>query len=134
MNTLSPHAQALPLRSADPKRKHGIRFMNLMDGRKMEKYRIERQFIKKPAPAYALKVSGYYHKRFPIKSLTEQEAKKEMDVIENYLNDFTYIVRNSKNKLGVTHKIERTDNRITVYTLYNTPIITFWIEEEKEDE
>nr|DAV51813.1 MAG TPA: hypothetical protein [Caudoviricetes sp.] len=59
MNTLSPHAQALPLRSADPKRKHGIRFMNLMDGRKMEKYRIERQFIKKPAPAYALKVSGY---------------------------------------------------------------------------
>ncbi|MFR3055163.1 hypothetical protein [Phocaeicola coprophilus] len=134
MNTLSPHAQALPSRSADPKRKHGIRFMNLMDGRKMEKYRIERQFIKKPAPAYALKVSGYYHKRFPIKSLTEQEAKKEMDVIENYLNDFTYIVRNSKNKLGVTHKIERTDNRITVYTLYNTPIITFWIEEEKEDE
>jgi hypothetical protein len=134
MNTLSPHAQALPLRSADPKRKHGIRFMNLMDGRKMEKYRIERQFIKKPAPAYALKVSGYYHKRFPIKSLTEQEAKKEMDVIENYLNDFTYIVRNSKNKLGVTHKIERTDNRITVYNLYNTPIITFWIEEEKEDE
>ena len=134
MNTLSPHAQALPLWSADPKRKHGIRFMNLMDGRKMEKYRIERQFIKKPAPAYALKVSGYYHKRFPIKSLTEQEAKKEMDVIENYLNDFTYIVRNSKNKLGVTHKIERTDNRITVYTLYNTPIITFWIEEEKEDE
>lgn len=100
----------------------------------MEKYRIERQFIKKPAPAYALKVSGYYHKRFPIKSLTEQEAKKEMDVIENYLNDFTYIVRNSKNKLGVTHKIERTDNRITVYPLYNTPIITFWIEEEKEDE
>ena len=134
MNTLSRHAQALPLRSADPKRKHGIRFMNLMDGRKMEKYRIERQFIKKPAPAYALKVSGYYHKRFPIKSLTEQEAKKEMDVIENYLNDFTYIVRNSKNKLGVTHKIERTDNRITVYNLYNTPIITFWIEEEKEDE
>nr|DAS19959.1 MAG TPA: hypothetical protein [Caudoviricetes sp.] len=134
MNTLSPHAQALPSRSADPKRKHGIRFMNLMDGRKMEKYRIERQFIKKPAPAYALKVSGYYHKRFPIKSLTEQEAKKEMDVIENYLNDFTYIVRNSKNKLGVTHKIERTDNRITVYNLYNTPIITFWIEEEKEDE
>ncbi|WP_286031949.1 hypothetical protein [Phocaeicola coprophilus] len=134
MNTLSPHAQALPSRSADPKRKHGIRFMNLMDGKKMEKYRIERQFIKKPAPAYALKVSGYYHKRFPIKSLTEQEAKKEMDVIENYLNDFTYIVRNSKNKLGVTHKIERTDNRITVYTLYNTPIITFWIEEEKEDE
>jgi hypothetical protein len=134
MNTLSPHAQALPSRSADPKRKHGIRFMNLMDGKKMEKYRIERQFIKKPAPAYALKVSGYYHKRFPIKSLTEQEAKKEMDVIENYLNDFTYIVRNSKNKLGVTHKIERTDNRITVYNLYNTPIITFWIEEEKEDE
>jgi hypothetical protein len=134
MNTLSPHAQALPSRSADPKRKHGIRFMNLMDGRKMEKYRIERKFIKRPVPAYALKVSGYYHKRFPIKSLTEQEAKKEMDVIENYLNDFTYIVRNSKNKLGVTHKIERTDNRITVYTLYNTPIITFWIEEEKEDE
>ena len=59
-----------------------------MDGRKMEKYRIERQFIKKPAPAYALKVSGYYHKRFPIKSLTEQEAKKEMDVIENYLNEW----------------------------------------------
>ncbi len=47
MNTLSPHAQALPSRSADPKRKHGIRFMNLMDGRKMEKYRIERKFITK---------------------------------------------------------------------------------------
>ena len=100
----------------------------------MEKYRIERQFIKKPAPAYALKVSGYYHKRFPIKSLTKQEAIEEMDVIERYLNDFTYIVRNSKNKLGTTHKIQRTDNCITVFNHYGTTIITFWIEEEKEDE
>lgn len=100
----------------------------------MGKYRIERKFIKKPAPSYALKVSGYYHKRFPIKSLTKQEAKDEMDVIESYLNDFIYIVRNSKNKLGVTHKIDRTDNRITVYNHNDTPIITFWIEEEKEDE
>jgi hypothetical protein len=94
-----------------------------MDGKKMEKYRIERQFIKKPAPAYALKVSGYYHKRFPIKSLTEQEAKKEMDVIENYLNDFTYIVRNSKNKLGVTHKIERTS--FSAYTV-TEPVPPHW--------
>lgn len=100
----------------------------------MEKYRIERQFIKKPAPAYALKVSGYYHKRFPIQSLTQQQAKEEMDIIEKYLNNFTYIVRNSKNKLGITHKIERTDNRITVYTVYDKPVITFWIEEEKKDE
>lgn len=100
----------------------------------MKKYRIERKFIKKPVPAYALMVSGYYHKRFPIKSLTQQEAKEEMDIIERYLNNFVYIVRNSKNTLGVTHKIERTDNRITVYTVYNKPVITFWIEEEKEDE
>ena len=57
-----------------------------------------------------------------------------MDVIENYMNDFTYIVRNSNNKLGITHKIERTDNRITVYTVYDKPVIRFWIEEEKEDE
>ena len=79
-------------------------------------------------------MSGYYHNRFPIKSLAKEEAKEEMDIIERYLNNFVYIVRNSKNILGVTHKIERTDNRITVYTLYDTPIITFWIEEEKEDE
>ena len=98
----------------------------------MGKYRIERKFIKKPIPKYALEV--YYHNRFPIKSLTKEEAKEEMDIIERYLNNFVYIVRNSKNILGVTHKIERTDNRITVYTLYDTPIITFWIEEEKEDE
>lgn len=100
----------------------------------MGKYRIERQFIKKPIPKYALEISGYYHKRFPIQSLTKQQAKEEMDIIERFLNDFVYIVRNSTNILGITHKIERTDNRITVYTLYNTPIITFWIEEEKEDE
>ena len=75
-----------------------------------------------------------FHNRFPIKSLTKEEAKEEMDIIERYLNNFVYIVRNSKNILGVTHKIERTDNRITVYTLYDTPIITFWIEEEKGDE
>ena len=100
----------------------------------MEKYRIERQFIKKPIPKYALEVSGYYHNRFPIKSLTKEGAKEEMNIIERYLNNFVYIVRNSKNILGVTHKIERTDNRITVYNYYNTPIITFWIEEEKEYE
>lgn len=100
----------------------------------MGKYRIERKFIKKPLPEYALGISGYYHKRFPIQSLTKQQAKEEMDVIEGYLNDFIYIVRNSKNKLGITHKIERTDNRITVYTVNDKPVITFWIEEEKEDE
>lgn len=48
----------------------------------MGKYRIERKFIKKPIPKYALEVSGYYHKRFPIKSLTKEEAKEEMDIIE----------------------------------------------------
>jgi hypothetical protein len=100
----------------------------------MGKYRIEREFIKKPVPKYALEISGYYYKRFPIKSLTQWEAKEEMNIIERYLNNFVYIVRNSKNTLGVTHKIERTDNRITVYNHYNTPIITFWIEEEKKDE
>lgn len=100
----------------------------------MEKYRIERKFIKKPLPKYTLEISGYYHKRFPIQSLTQQQAKEEMDIIEKYLNNFIYIVRNSKNKLGITHKIERTDNRITVYTVYDKPVITFWIEEEKEDE
>lgn len=105
-----------------------------MDGRKMEKYRIERKFIKRPVPAYALMISGYYHKRFPIKSLTRQEAKEEMDIIERYLNNFVYIVRNSKIILGVNNKIERTDNRITVYTIYDKPVITFWIEEEREDE
>jgi len=105
-----------------------------MDGRKMGKYRIERKFVKKPIPKYALEVSGYYHKRFPIKSLTQEKAKEEMDIIERYLKSFVYIVRNSKNTLGITHKIERTDNRITVYTVYNKPVITFWIEEEKEDE
>lgn len=57
-----------------------------------------------------------------------------MDIIEKYLNNFTYIVRNSKNKLGVTHKIERIDSQITVYTIFDKPVITFWIEEEKEDE
>ena len=108
--------------------------MNLTDGKKMGKYRIERKFIKKPLPKYALEISGYYHKRFPIQSLTQQQAKEEMDIIEKYLNNFIYIVRNSKNKLGITHKIERTDNRITVYTVYDKPVITFWIEEEKEDE
>lgn len=108
--------------------------MNLMDGRKMEKYRIERKFIKRPVPAYALMISGYYHKRFPIKSLTRQEAREEMDIIERYLNEFVYIVRNSKNTLGVTHMIKRTDNRITAYTIKDKPVITFWIEEEKEDE
>ncbi len=100
----------------------------------MKKYRIERQFIKKPIPKYALEVSGYYHNRFPIKSLTKEEAKEEMNIIERYLNNFVYIVRNSKNILGVTHKIERTDNRITVYNYNNTPIIRFCIEEEKEDD
>lgn len=100
----------------------------------MGKYRIEREFIKKPIPKYALEVSGYYHKRFPIKSLTKEEAKEEMDIIERYLNNFVYIVRNSKTRLGVNNKIERTDNRITVYTIYNKPVITFWTEEEKEDE
>lgn len=100
----------------------------------MAKYRIERNFIKKPIPKYALEISGYYHKRFPIKSLTRQEAKEEMDIIEKYLNNFVYIVRNSKIILGVNNKIERTDNRITVYTIYDKPVITFWIEEEREDE
>lgn len=100
----------------------------------MGKYRIERKFVKKPIPKYALEVSGYYHKRFPIKSLTQEKAKEEMDIIERYLKSFVYIVRNSKNTLGITHKIERTDNRITVYTVYDKPVITFWIEEEKEDE
>lgn len=100
----------------------------------MGKYRIERQFIKKPLPKYALEISGYYPKRFPIQSLTKQQAKEEMDIIERFLNDFVYIVRNSTNILGITHKIERIDNRITVYTIYDKPVITFWIEEEKEDE
>lgn len=57
-----------------------------------------------------------------------------MDIIERYLNNFVYIVRNSKIILGVNNKIERTDNRITVYTIYDKPVITFWIEEEREDE
>lgn len=100
----------------------------------MAKYRIERKFIKRPVPAYALMISGYYHKRFPVTSLTRQEAKEEMDIIERYLNNFVYIVRNSKIILGVNNKIERTDNRITVYTIYDKPVITFWIKEEKEDE
>ena len=101
-----------------------------MDGKKMEKYRIERKFIKKPLPKYALEISGYYHKRFPIKSLTKQQAKEEMDIIERFLNDFVYIVRNSKNILGTTHKIERSDSQITVYTIFDKPVITFLIEEE----
>lgn len=75
-------------------------------------------------------VSGYYHKRFPIKSLTQQEAKEEMDIIERYLNQFVYIRRNSKEILGVSHRIERTDNRITVYTINDKPVITIWMEEE----
>lgn len=99
----------------------------------MKKYRIERKFIKKPVPAYALMVSGYYHKRFPIKSLTQQEAKEEMDIIERYLNQFVYIRRNSKEILGVSHRIERTDNCITVYTINDKPVIKFWMEEEQDE-
>jgi hypothetical protein len=134
MNTPSPHVKALPSRSAAHRRKRGKWFINLMDGKQMGKYRIERKFVKKPIPKYALEISGYYHKRFPIKSLTKEDAKEEMNIIERYLNNFVYIVRNSKTILGVNNKIERTDNRITVYTIYNKPVITFWIEEEKEDE
>lgn len=65
----------------------------------MGKYRIERKFTKKPLPKYALEISGYYHKRFPIQSLTQQQAKEEMDIIEKYLNNFTYIVRTLKTNL-----------------------------------
>lgn len=96
----------------------------------MKTYRIERKIVKRPVPAYALSAVGYYYKGFPIKGLTRQEAKEEMDSIERYLKGFIYKRRNSLETLGVSHRIDHIDNRITVYTINDKPVMTFWIEEE----
>ena len=96
----------------------------------MKMYRIERKLIKRPVPEYALSAVAYYYKSFPIKSLSEQQAKYEMDSIEQYLKGFIYKRRNSLVTLGVSHRIDHIDNRITVYTINDKPVMTFWIEEE----
>ena len=59
-----------------------------------------------------------------------EAMKYEMDSIERYLKGFIYKRRNSLETLGVSHRIDHIDNRITVYTINDKPVMTFWIEEE----
>jgi hypothetical protein len=91
MNTLSPHAQALPSRSADPKRKHGIRFMNLMDGKMKRKskckwYAIWTVYCILISPLLIMAMFSYFLK-LPFELLVERVGKVKWWLVNRYKPD-----------------------------------------------
>lgn len=54
----------------------------------------------------------------------DEERYSMMCAVLNHVESFTYKKRNSMQTLGITHNINCTDNRISILTLNNKPVLT----------
>lgn len=93
----------------------------------MKKYRLNYYFHKKPKPVYALALVVDYGKMPD--GLDKDDMELVLSALEFYITGFSYKIRNSIQILGITHKVERTGNRIMIKTLGGRLVLSFFAEE-----